>query len=62
MITTHKSTAAFVLTSRSNAAALVTACAVWLGVMSLLGHPLAEKSRTNQKVVEKGKPLITLAK
>lgn len=61
-MTTHKSTAAFVLTRRRNFAALVTAYALWLGVMSSLGHPLTEKARTNQKVVGIGKPLITLVK
>ncbi len=37
-MTTHKSTAASVLTRLSNFAVLVTACALWLGLLSSLGR------------------------
>ena len=48
-MTTLKSTAAFVPTRRSNLAVFVTACAVGLGTMSVLGHAQTENSRTTKK-------------
>jgi epoxide hydrolase-like protein len=48
-MTAHKSTAASVLSRRSNFAVLVTACAVWLGLLISLGHAQTDKSRTIHK-------------